>query len=262
MLLGERHSLNIVGPLPQINTIQAATLFLAPPAPPPTCPKLPPTPLNTLQQVMLGVDRLDMIKGIPQKLLAFEKFLQEHEEWRDKVLLVQVRAGLWCWCWCPCDATFLIKPPCSQPIVSWLLLTDSMVTCLLPAPHITSLLPHSISTHPPTHQIAVPSRTDVPEYQKLRSMVHEIVGRINGAFGTLTYVPIHHLDRQLSFHELCALYAVTGEPVKRRKRGYLRTANMQCFVILLYALSPLPFSLGVLRLFVLAPKKPFDKKRG
>ena len=25
---------------------------------------------------MLGVDRLDMIKGIPQKLLAFEKFLQ------------------------------------------------------------------------------------------------------------------------------------------------------------------------------------------
>lgn len=44
-------------------------------------------------QVMLGVDRLDMIKGIPQKLLAFEKFLQEHEEWRDKVLLVQVSHG-------------------------------------------------------------------------------------------------------------------------------------------------------------------------
>lgn len=44
-----------------------------------------------LRQVMLGVDRLDMIKGIPQKLLAFEKFLHEHPEWRDKVLLVQVR---------------------------------------------------------------------------------------------------------------------------------------------------------------------------
>lgn len=39
---------------------------------------------------MLGVDRLDMIKGIPQKLLAYEKFLEEHPEWRDKVLLVQV----------------------------------------------------------------------------------------------------------------------------------------------------------------------------
>ena len=45
--------------------------------------------------------------------------------------------------------------------------------------------------------------------QKLRSMVHEIVGRINGRYGTLTENPIHHLDRQLSFHELCALYAVT-----------------------------------------------------
>lgn len=41
-------------------------------------------------QIMLGVDRLDMIKGIPQKLLAFEKFLEEHPEWRDKVLLVQI----------------------------------------------------------------------------------------------------------------------------------------------------------------------------
>jgi len=58
-----------------------------------------------LLQVMLGVDRLDMIKGIPQKLLAFEKFLHEHPEWRDKVLLVQVRRGgasqLWScrWTW-------------------------------------------------------------------------------------------------------------------------------------------------------------------
>ncbi|PWA46113.1 trehalose-6-phosphate synthase [Artemisia annua] len=40
---------------------------------------------------------------------------------------------------------------------------------------------------------AVPTRTNVPEYQKLTSHVHEIVGRINGRFGTLTVVPIHHL---------------------------------------------------------------------
>eukprot|EP00951_Prasinocladus_malaysianus_P018745 scaffold150358_cov29-Prasinocladus_malaysianus.AAC.1 len=38
------------------------------------------------RKVMLGVDRLDMIKGIPQKLLAYEKFLEEHPEWRDKLL--------------------------------------------------------------------------------------------------------------------------------------------------------------------------------
>ncbi|KAL6196653.1 hypothetical protein ACLB2K_032267 [Fragaria x ananassa] len=108
------------------------------------------------RKVMLGVDRLDMIKGIPQKILAFEKFLEENPIWRDKVVLLQ---------------------------------------------------------------IAVPTRTDVPEFitclfcittdQKLTSQVHEIVGRINGRFGSLTAVPIHHLDRSLDFHALCALYAVT-----------------------------------------------------
>ena len=39
--------------------------------------------------------------------------------------------------------------------------------------------------------------------------MHEVVGRINGHYGTLTHVPIHHLDRSLSFQELCALYAIT-----------------------------------------------------
>jgi trehalose 6-phosphate synthase/phosphatase len=39
---------------------------------------------------MLGVDRLDMIKGIPQKILAFEKFLEENPEWNDKVVLLQI----------------------------------------------------------------------------------------------------------------------------------------------------------------------------
>ncbi|XVF35056.1 hypothetical protein REPUB_Repub18cG0112000 [Reevesia pubescens] len=70
---------------------------------------------------------------------------------------------------------------------------------------------------PGTHQrikrkvcwLKVPTRTDVPEYQKLTSHVHEIVGRINGRFRTLTAVSIHHLDRSLDFHALCALYAVT-----------------------------------------------------
>lgn len=41
-------------------------------------------------QIILGVDRLDMIKGIPQKILAFEKFLEENPEWHDKVVLLQI----------------------------------------------------------------------------------------------------------------------------------------------------------------------------
>lgn len=55
-------------------------------------------------------------------------------------------------------------------------------------------------------QIAVPSRTEVPGYQKLRNNVHKLVGRINGEFGTLDNVPIHYLDQSMTFPELCALY--------------------------------------------------------
>lgn len=71
-------------------------------------------------KLIVGVDRLDYIKGVPQKLHALEVFLTEHPEWVGKVVLVQV---------------------------------------------------------------AVPSREDVEEYQNLRAVVNELVGRINGKFG-------------------------------------------------------------------------------
>lgn len=73
-------------------------------------------------KLIVGVDRLDYIKGVPQKLHALEVFLTEHPEWVGKVVLVQV---------------------------------------------------------------AVPSRQDVEEYQNLRAVVNELVGRINGKFGIL-----------------------------------------------------------------------------
>lgn len=75
-------------------------------------------------KLMVGVDRLDYVKGVPQKLHALEVFLSEHPEWIGKLVLVQV---------------------------------------------------------------AVPSRGDVEEYQNLRAVVNELVGRINGRFGGLTH---------------------------------------------------------------------------
>ncbi len=42
------------------------------------------------RRLVLGVDRLDYTKGIPQRLLAFGRFLEMFPEWRDKVSLVQV----------------------------------------------------------------------------------------------------------------------------------------------------------------------------
>ncbi|KAF2664478.1 alpha,alpha-trehalose-phosphate synthase-like protein subunit [Microthyrium microscopicum] len=97
-------------------------------------------------KLMVGVDRLDYIKGVPQKLHALEVFLSDHPEWIGKVVLVQV---------------------------------------------------------------AVPSRSDVEEYQNLRQVVNELVGRINGKFGTIEFMPIHFMHKSVSFDELIALYAVS-----------------------------------------------------
>ncbi|KAH8117854.1 TPS1 protein [Phellopilus nigrolimitatus] len=97
-------------------------------------------------KLIVGVDRLDYIKGVPQKMHALELFLTQHPEWIGKVVLVQ---------------------------------------------------------------LAVPSRQDVEEYQNLRSTVNELVGRINGRFGTVEFMPIHFMHKSLQFDELCALYAVS-----------------------------------------------------
>ncbi|CAA0825529.1 Alpha-alpha-trehalose-phosphate synthase [Striga hermonthica] len=42
------------------------------------------------RKVMMGVDRLDTSGRIPQKILGFEKFLEENPGWQDKVVLLQV----------------------------------------------------------------------------------------------------------------------------------------------------------------------------
>lgn len=96
-------------------------------------------------QIVVGIDRLDYIKGVPQKLHALEAFLTAHPEMVGKVVLVQV---------------------------------------------------------------AVPSRGDVEEYQNLRASVNELVGRINGRFGTVEFMPIHFMHKSIPFNEMCALYAV------------------------------------------------------
>lgn len=41
-------------------------------------------------KIILGVDRLDYTKGIPERLRAYRKFLHDFPEWRGKVVLIQV----------------------------------------------------------------------------------------------------------------------------------------------------------------------------
>lgn len=71
---------------------------------------------------------------------------------------------------------------------------------------------HLLRSHPELHgrvrliQVAVPSRENVDAYQEFRRDVDAMIGRINGAFGTADWVPIHYLYRSLSETELVALY--------------------------------------------------------
>ena len=41
-------------------------------------------------RLLVGIDRLDYTKGIPRRLLAFERFLRDHPELRERVRLIQV----------------------------------------------------------------------------------------------------------------------------------------------------------------------------
>jgi trehalose 6-phosphate synthase/phosphatase len=56
-------------------------------------------------------------------------------------------------------------------------------------------------------QVAVPSRTDVPEYMELIAAVNEIVGYINGKYSSFDSVPIHFLNKSVNFDSLVCLYA-------------------------------------------------------
>ena len=94
-------------------------------------------------RLVLGVDRLDYTKGIPERIHAVERLLELHPEHRERVVLLQ---------------------------------------------------------------IAVPSRTEVKEYRRLKREIDELVGRVNGRFSTAQWSPIHYLHRATAEEQLVALY--------------------------------------------------------
>jgi trehalose 6-phosphate synthase/phosphatase len=50
----------------------------------------PVTESDAGERIVLGVDRLDYTKGIPERLLAFERLLEHHREHRGRVVFVQL----------------------------------------------------------------------------------------------------------------------------------------------------------------------------
>ncbi len=54
--------------------------------------------------------------------------------------------------------------------------------------------------------LVVPSRSRVESYRVLKKRIDELVGRINGEFGTMDWTPVQYFYRALPFHALMALY--------------------------------------------------------
>ena len=48
------------------------------------------TGTSASRRMVIGVDRLDYTKGIPDRLRAFDRFLKRYPEWRERVVFVQV----------------------------------------------------------------------------------------------------------------------------------------------------------------------------
>ncbi len=93
--------------------------------------------------IILGVDRLDYSKGIPERLQAVRCALENYEELRGRISFVQ---------------------------------------------------------------ILVPSRETVPEYERLRSEIEQLVGQINGQYSTPGWVPINYYYTSFPREELVAYY--------------------------------------------------------
>jgi trehalose 6-phosphate synthase/phosphatase len=56
--------------------------------------------------------------------------------------------------------------------------------------------------------VVVPSRTSVNHYRLIKKHVDELVGRINGKYGTVGWTPVWYLYHLLPFNNLVALYNV------------------------------------------------------
>ncbi|KAG6906205.1 hypothetical protein DXG01_015225 [Tephrocybe rancida] len=116
------------------------------------------------KKIVVGRDKLDVVKGVLQKLRAFEKLLQDYPEWIGKVVMIQVTS---------------------------------------------------------------PALTDSP---KLERVVSELVAHINGEYGSLDFIPVHHYHQTLKKDEFYALLSVADLAVITPLRDGMNTTSME-FVI-------------------------------
>ena len=56
--------------------------------------------------------------------------------------------------------------------------------------------------------LTIPTHDELYEFEHLTHDVQHAVGRINGEFSSINNIPIHFLNKSISFNQLCALYSI------------------------------------------------------
>lgn len=101
------------------------------------------------------------------------------------------------------------------------------------------ILPANESSNTP--QIYEPQdEIESEEVKALQREVNETVGRLNGIFGAVDYVPIEYVNKRLHLEEICALYSVAKVALVTPIRDGLNLVSHEYpihYMILLLSLS-------------------------
>lgn len=119
------------------------------------------------KKIIVGRDRLDAVKGVAQKLQAFELFLERYPEWHNQVVLIQV-------------------------------------------------------TSPSNVQDA---KDD--DDNRFVNKISDLVARINGQYGSMTFSPVQHFPQYLSKAEYFALLRVADVGLITSVRDGMNTTSLE-----------------------------------
>ncbi|KAF2800617.1 glycosyltransferase family 20 protein [Melanomma pulvis-pyrius CBS 109.77] len=135
------------------------------------------------KKIIVGRDRLDSVRGVTQKLQAFEIFLERYPAWQGKVVLIQVTS------------------------------------------------PSSVQA----------DKSD-EDQSKIVNKMSELVARINGSHGSLSFTPVHHFQQYLDRDEYFALLRVADVGLITSVRDGMNTTSLEYIICQKGNQSPLILS--------------------
>ncbi|KAK3110096.1 threalose-6-phosphate phosphatase [Teratosphaeriaceae sp. CCFEE 6253] len=133
------------------------------------------------KKIIVGRDRLDSVRGVAQKLQAYEIFLERHPEWHDKVVLIQVTS--------------------------------------------------------PTSIEDGDGKTD-----RTANKISDLVARINGTYGSLSFTPVQHYPQYLNKEGYFALLRIADLGLITSVRDGMNTTALEYVIAQRDKHSPLIIS--------------------